>query len=120
VYVIGRKSGTRYVVPVAYLEHNGTLLVGTPFAWAKNLRTGTPVDIRLRGRLQTADVEVIADRPGVIRAYREMARTNPAFASFNRVGRDERGNPDPHDLELAWEGGARAIRLTPRGSAPTR
>src|SRR6266571_4656803 len=39
---------------------------------------------------------------------------HPTFAKFNRIRIDEDGEPDRHDLELAWLGGARAIRLTPR------
>ncbi|MGH3422048.1 MAG: hypothetical protein ACRDOD_20935, partial [Streptosporangiaceae bacterium] len=46
VYVVGRKSGRRYAVPVAYTRHDGTLLIGTPFGWGRNLRTGHPVEIR--------------------------------------------------------------------------
>ena len=28
---------------------SGALLVGTPFGWARNLRTGEAVDLRLKG-----------------------------------------------------------------------
>ena len=40
VYVIGHKSGRHYAVPVAYTRHDGLLLIGTPFVWGRNLRTG--------------------------------------------------------------------------------
>ena len=50
LYIVGRKSGRRYTVPVAYTRHDGALLIGTPFGWGRNLRTGEPVDIRLKGR----------------------------------------------------------------------
>ena len=43
-----------------------------------------------------------------------MASDNHNFASFNKIGFDADGNPDPTDLQLAWAAGARAIRLTPR------
>jgi hypothetical protein len=49
VYVVGRKSGRRYAVPVAYTRRDGNLLVGTQFGWARNLRNGEPVDIRIAG-----------------------------------------------------------------------
>ncbi|MGH3193010.1 MAG: hypothetical protein ACRDOL_38300, partial [Streptosporangiaceae bacterium] len=48
VYVVGRKSGRRYAVPVAYTRHEGDLLIGTPFGWGRNLRTGEAVTIRLK------------------------------------------------------------------------
>src|SRR3954451_21531280 len=50
VYVVGRSSGRHYAVPVAYTQADGALLIGTPFGWGRNLRTGVPVDIRLKGR----------------------------------------------------------------------
>ncbi len=60
VYLAGRKSGRHYAVPVACTRRNGTLLVGTQFAWARNLRTGEPVHIRLAGKRPSADVHVVA------------------------------------------------------------
>lgn len=114
LYVVGRKTGRRYTVPVAYVPDEGALLVGTPFAWARNLRSGEPVDVRLLGRRRSADVQVVTDEPGVVAAYAVMASRNHQFAAFNRIGLDAAGQPDPVDLHLAWAAGARAIRLTPR------
>lgn len=114
LYVVGRKSGRRYVVPVAYTQDQGTLLIGTPFGWGRNLRTGVPVEIRLQGRRRLADVQAFSDEPHVTDSYARMARDNHAFAKFNSIGLDADGNPDPQDLHLAWAAGARAFRLTPR------
>jgi deazaflavin-dependent oxidoreductase (nitroreductase family) len=114
LYVVGRKSGRRYTVPVAYTTDQGDLLIGTPFGWGRNLRTGEAVTIRLRGRRRMADVRVIADEPGVVDAYGLMARDNRNFASFNKIGFDASGDPVPADLHQAWAAGARAFRLTPR------
>jgi hypothetical protein len=114
VYVVGRKSGRHYAVPVAYTRHRGDLLIGTPFGWSRNLRTGEAVAIRLQGRRRLAEVEVIADEPGVVDAYGVMARDNHNFAKFNQIGFGPDGNPVPADLHLAWAAGARAFRLTPR------
>ena len=114
LYIVGRKSGRRYTVPVAYTRHQGGLLIGTPFGWGRNLRTGEPVTIRLKGRRRLADVLVLADEQEVADAYAVMARDNHAFAKFNNIGFDPAGNPVPADLRLAWTTGARAFRLTPR------
>ena len=114
LYIVGRKSGRHYTVPVAYTKHEGDLLIGTPFGWGRNLRTGEPVTIRLKGRRRLADVRVFADEQGVTDAYAVMARDNHAFAKFNDIGFDSGGNPVPADLRLAWTAGARAFRLTPR------
>jgi deazaflavin-dependent oxidoreductase (nitroreductase family) len=114
VHVVGRKSGRRYAVPVAYTRHQDDLLIGSPFGWGRNLRTGEPVTIQFRGRRRLADVLVIADEPGVVDAYAVMARDNHAFAKFNQIGFDAGGDPAPADLHQAWLAGARAFRLTPR------
>jgi deazaflavin-dependent oxidoreductase (nitroreductase family) len=114
VYVVGRKSGRHYTVPVAYTRHDGTLLIGTQFAWARNLRTGEPVDIRLGGKRRSAGVQVVADETGVIEHLALMARDNHQFAKFNKIGFDQRGDPRADDLHLAWAAGARVAILTPR------
>ena len=114
VYAVGRKSGRHYTIPVAYTPHDGSLLIGTPFGWGRNLRTGEPVDIRLRGKRRPAEVHVLTDEAGVVELYGVMARDNHSFAKFNKIGFGPAGTPDPVDLHLAWAAGARAIRLTPR------
>lgn len=114
VYAVGRTSGRRYTVPVAYARHDGALLIGSSFPWIRNLRTGRPVDIRLRGRRRPADVQVLRTEPEVVAAYAIMTRDNHPFATLNGVRLDPDGTPDPGDLHLAWQTGARAVRLTPR------
>ena len=114
VYVTGRKSGRRYAVPVAYTRHETDLLIGTPFGWGRNLSTGEPVAIRLKGRRRLADVQVLTAEHDVASAYAVMARDNHNFARFNNIGFDPAGNPVPADLHLAWAAGARAFRLTLR------
>lgn len=114
LHVVGRKSGRRFAIPVAYLADGDDLLIGTPFAWGRNLRTGDPIEVRLKGRLHTADVQVDRDEPAVVAGYGLMARANPTFAKFNGVALDEDGAPDRGDLQRAWRDGARVIRLTPR------
>jgi deazaflavin-dependent oxidoreductase (nitroreductase family) len=114
LYIVGRKSGRRYTVPVAYTRSKDDLLIGTPFGWGRNLRTGEAVEIRLKGRRRLADVEVLTDEQSVTDAYGVMCRDNHTFAKFNGIGLDAAGQPDQADLRLAWESGARAFRLTPR------
>lgn len=114
VYVVGRKSGRHYAVPVAYVRRGGVLLVGSQFSWARNLRTGEPVQIRLLGSLRTADVRVLTDEAGVVQHLALMARDNHQFAKFNKIGFDDHGEPDRDDLRLAWGAGARVAVLAPR------
>ncbi len=114
LYVTGRKSGRQYTVPVAYTRQDGDLLIGTPFGWGRNLRTGEPVKILLQGRRRLADVEAFTDEPGVTRLYAIMCKDNKAFANFNKVSIGTDGEPAPADLHAAWAAGARAFRLSPR------
>ncbi|MDT7574400.1 MAG: hypothetical protein QOH17_733 [Pseudonocardiales bacterium] len=114
IYVVGRKTGRKFDVPVAYTRHDGQLLVGTSFAWARNLRTGEPVDIRLKGRRRPADVTVVTDEAGVVADYTVIARGNRQFAGFNHITLDPSGEPDPADVHRCWATGARTLRLRPR------
>ncbi len=114
VYVVGRRSGRHYAVPVAYTRHDGAILVGSQFAWVRNLRSGEPVKIRLVGKLRTADVRILTEEAGVVENLRLMARDNHQFAKFNRIGFDKNGEPRPEDLHLAWAAGTRIAVLTPR------
>src|SRR5262245_9585202 len=114
VYVVGRKSGRRYEVPVAYTRHGEALLIGTPFGWGRNLRTGEPVDILLKGKRRPADVEVFTDEADVAEQYTVMSRDNRQFARFNKIRVDTDGTVNADDLHAAWVGGARAFRLVPR------
>ena len=114
VYVVGRKTGRQYAVPVAYTRHDGRLLVGTQFGWVRNLRTGEPVDICLAGKRRTADVRVLTDEADVVEHFALMSRDNHQFAKFNQIALDRAGNPSEADLHLAWAAGARVAVLTPR------
>ena len=114
LYIVGRKSGRRYTFPVAYTRQEGILLVGTPFGWGRNLRTGEPLEIRLKGRRRLADVQVLTAEPDVTAAYTVMCRDNHTFAKLNGIGFGPGGEPDLADLHQAWAAGARAFKLTPR------
>jgi len=114
INVTGRKTGKKYSVPVAYTANEGALLVGTPFAWARNMRTGEPVEVVLQGKRRQADVQVISDEDGVVAAYEVICRDNRQFAKFNNVGLGPDGAPEADDLHAAFAAGARAYRLSPR------
>ncbi|WP_207223614.1 hypothetical protein [Pseudonocardia sediminis] len=111
---MGRKSGKRYTIPMAYLPYEGVLLLGSGFAWGKNLRTGEPLEVRYKGRRRVTDVRVLTDEAAVTEHYAVIARNNPGFAKINKIGRDEDGTPNPDDLRAAWAAGARVFLLTLR------
>jgi len=56
----------------------------------------------------------VADETGLVEHFASMARDNHQFARFNKIGLDQRGDPRPGDLHLAWAAGARVALLTPR------
>jgi len=114
VYVVGRRSGRHYAVPVAYTRQEGGLLVASQFAWSRNLRSGETVEIRLAGKRRCADVQVLTEEAGVVERLATMARDNHQFARFNGIGLDALGNAVPEDLRLAWSAGARVAILSPR------
>jgi hypothetical protein len=102
VYLAGRKSGRRYAVPVACTRRNGTLLVGTQFAWARNLRTGEPVHIRLAGKRRSADVQVAADETGLVEHFASMAVTTTSSPGSTRSASTSAATPAP--ATCTWHG----------------
>ena len=114
LYVFGRNSGKRYSIPIAYMAHDGKVLIGTQFGWVRNLRTGDPIQVRYKGRLRSADVEVVEDENRVAELYTLMCRDNRAFAKFHAIGFDSAGEPEADAVQAAVRQGARAILLTPQ------
>lgn len=97
LYVVGRRTGKRYTVPMGYTPYDGALLLGSGFAWGRNLRTGEPLEVRFKGRRRPADVHVLTDEAEVCRHYAVIVRRNPDFARLN-----------------TWANGARVFLLTLR------
>ncbi|KZM74674.1 hypothetical protein AWN90_21665 [Nocardia terpenica] len=114
LHIVGRKSGKHYDIPVAYTRYDGSLLIGTSFAWGRNLRTGDRIGVVLQGKRRTADVRAISDEAGVVEYYGIIVRDNHAFAKFNNIGFTATGDPDPDHLHQAYAAGARAFLLTLR------
>ncbi|MEE3852825.1 hypothetical protein VZC37_20970 [Gordonia sp. LSe1-13] len=114
LYIVGRRTGRLYTLPVAYTRVGDALLIGTHFPWRKNLETGTPIEIRLRRHRQTADVEAFTDEADVVAHYGEICHGQPQFAKMNNVTIHPDGTPDADDLHRLYAVGARSFRLNPR------
>ncbi|WP_141717602.1 nitroreductase/quinone reductase family protein [Nocardia altamirensis] len=115
LHIVGRKSGKRYDVPVAYTKHDGSLLIGTALRpWVKNLQAGDPVQVS-RGRKPEMFVPVVhTAEQDVMRLYAIIAADNKTNAKFNGIGFTADGAPNKADLYQTWQLGGVVIELTPQ------
>jgi deazaflavin-dependent oxidoreductase (nitroreductase family) len=99
----GRKSGKTYTTPVSYSQSDNQVIIFTHAAWWKNLRSGTPVTLRLRGReLQgLAEQPVAEDKQAVAAGLLAHLRKVPTDASFYGVTFDDQRNPRAEEVEKA-------------------
>ncbi|MCX4092834.1 hypothetical protein [Nocardia sp. alder85J] len=114
VVVIGRKTGRRIPVPVAYAEDDGVLLIGTPAAWRRNLKPETPVEVILRGRTVWADWDVVTDEDQIADLYRVILVKNATHGRFVKVSLEPDGSVDRAELRAAMDRGVVVLRLRPR------
>lgn len=114
LYVVGRNTGKKYAIPVTYTEYEGKVLIGTQFPWVRNLRTGERIKVRYKGKVRTAEVEVVEDEDRVVELFGIMCRENHSFAQFHNIAVDGKGEPDPAAVREAYRLGARAVLLTPK------
>jgi deazaflavin-dependent oxidoreductase (nitroreductase family) len=75
----GRKSGTAYTTPIAYVEDDRELLIAAGARWRVNLHSRPLVTVRLRGRW-------LAYRASIAGAH-EYAAELVRMAHLNRPGR---------------------------------
>ncbi|WP_019925870.1 nitroreductase family deazaflavin-dependent oxidoreductase [Nocardia sp. BMG111209] len=115
LYVVGRKTGKEYAIPLAYTRHDGALVIGArKHPWVRNLRADVPVQISTGGPRRTADAKVFTDAENVQRLYEVVARDNRQNARYNGIGFDADGNPNKADLYQTWQLGGAIVQLTPR------
>jgi deazaflavin-dependent oxidoreductase (nitroreductase family) len=98
----GRKSGKNYTTPVSYSQNGDQVSIFTHANWWKNLRNGSPVTVRIRGReLQGLAETVAEDKQAVAAGLRAHLRKVPSDARYYGVTFDEQNNPDPVEVEQA-------------------
>jgi deazaflavin-dependent oxidoreductase (nitroreductase family) len=107
---VGRKTGRQYRQPVSYVRDGDALLTPGGGRWTRNLETGRPVRIRLRGRATTARPELVADPAEVERLLGVIAAKNPRAARFIPMPRRPDGRLDPDALAAALQHGFRVVR----------
>jgi deazaflavin-dependent oxidoreductase (nitroreductase family) len=98
----GRKSGKTYTTPVSYSQHDGQVYVFTHAAWWKNLRSGAPVTLRIRGReLHGLAAPVAEDKGAIAAGLMAHLRKVPSDARYYGVTFDDQGNPRAEEVAQA-------------------
>jgi deazaflavin-dependent oxidoreductase (nitroreductase family) len=98
----GRKSGKTYSTPVSYSQSDDQVTIFTHAVWWKNLRSGAPVTLRLRGReFQGLPQPVAEDKQAVAAGLIKHLRKVPSDASYYGVTLDDDGDPRPEEVEKA-------------------
>jgi deazaflavin-dependent oxidoreductase (nitroreductase family) len=98
----GRKSGKTYTTPVSYSQQDGQVTIFTHATWWKNLRTGTPVTLRIQGReLQGLANPVAEDKAAVAAGLAAHLRKVPSDAKYYGVTFDDRGDPRADEVAQA-------------------
>ncbi len=96
----GRKSGKTYTTPVSYSQSGDQVTIFTHANWWKNLRSGTPVTLRIQGRdLQGLPEPVAEDKRAVAAGLAAHLRKVPSDAQYYGVTFDEQKNPKPEEVE---------------------
>jgi deazaflavin-dependent oxidoreductase (nitroreductase family) len=98
----GRKSGKTYTTPVSYSQYDDQVTIFTHATWWKNLRSGSPVTLRLRGREVKGLAEPVAeDKQAISTALIAHLRKVPSDARYYSVTFDDHKNPRAEEAEKA-------------------
>ena len=98
----GRKSGKTYTTPVDYSQDGDQVTIFTHASWWKNLRSGAPVTLRLRGREFQGVAEPVAeDKQAVAAGLSAHLKKVPSDARYYGVSFDDQGNPNPEQVARA-------------------
>ena len=87
LHLIGRKTGRRIDVPVAFRDaSDGRLLVLTSAGWRVNLRGRPEVEVTLRGRRSPATADLVEDVDAVARVYQALIYEQGHAKAGRRMG----------------------------------
>ena len=113
ITVTGRKTGKKYTTPVGFYRDGETLLVlsSRDRTWWRNVKDGTEVEMRIRGKDVSGFAKAVLDEETVTAQVMEYVRRIPMSAKGLGV-RMENGEPHPEDAaRLAKERMFVRIRL---------
>ena len=98
----GRKSGKTYTTPVSYSQCDDQVYIFTHADWWKNLRSGAPVTLRIRGReFQGLAEPVVEDKQAVAAGLAAHLKKVPSDAKFYQVTFDDHSIPRTEEVEKA-------------------
>lgn len=97
----GRKSGKTYTTPVSYSQNGDQVNIFTHAVWWKNLRSGTPVTLRLRGREFQGLAVPVEDKQAIAAGLTAHLRKVPGDSRFYSVTFDDHRNPRAEEVEKA-------------------
>ncbi|HEX6544648.1 MAG TPA: nitroreductase/quinone reductase family protein [Ktedonobacterales bacterium] len=99
---MGRTSGKRYTIPVAYIREGNVVTVFTYHAWWKNLLGSAPVVVEVKHRRFRATAEVIRDdETAITTALLAYLRVHPNAARGYNVPLDAKRQADPDAVQRA-------------------
>ena len=114
IEVVGRRSGKRYTIPVAYGEYDGDVLMGVSKAkWLRNLAPDRTVTVTVRGRRREMYPELLTDEESLVELYPHIVRGNRAHAKYQQLRVLPDGSVDRDDLRAALARGLTLVRLRP-------
>jgi hypothetical protein len=98
----GRKIGRTYTTPVSYSQDGDQVTIFTHATWWKNLRSGAPVTLCIRGcDLQGLAEPVAEDKGAVAAGLATHLRKVPSDARYYAVTFDDYRNPRAEEVEKA-------------------
>jgi deazaflavin-dependent oxidoreductase (nitroreductase family) len=102
VTVTGRKTGRAISTPVNYIEDGDDLWVvsNRDRTWWRNVRSGAPVTLLLRGKVYRAVAQTVEGAEEVAALLGDYVRRMPISARSFKI-RMKAGEPDPDDLAKA-------------------
>ncbi len=107
----GRKSGKRYTVIVGYSRADSLLLTSSESRWARNLKGGVPVQVRLRGQHRSGTADTVTGVEGLTEHFRQVLRIDPAVARIIGVSLGPDGEPLREDVLRSVQEGWTGIRI---------
>jgi hypothetical protein len=98
----GSESGRTYTTPVSYSQNDNRVTIFTHAVWWKNLRSVTPVTLRILGReIRGLAHPVAEDKQAVASGLEAHLKKVPSDARHYGVTFDDLGNPKAEEVVKA-------------------